>query len=53
MHVQLWLHYLDKIGFNEGFFDPVPVRERVEAFSDHVIPMDIHQQQEVLSPNKA
>ena len=52
MHVQLWLNYLDKIGFNDGLFDPSPVRERVEAFADHIIPMEIHQQQESLT-NKA
>ena len=43
MHVQLWLYYLDKIGFNEGpLYNPEPLRQRIESFSSQIIPMDIN-----------
>ncbi len=41
MHVQLWLHYLDKFGFNDGLFDGELVSKRVAAYDSKIIPLDI------------
>ena len=40
MHCQLWLEYLDKIGFNRTF-DGERVRERVKGFKDQMFELDI------------